>query len=54
MIFEAAEKIANAVLYEGYLLYPYRLSAIKNQKRWTFGEVPAGAATGKLVVPPGR
>jgi hypothetical protein len=46
VIFEAAEKIANAVLYEGYLLYPYRLSAIKNQKRWTFGEVPAGAATG--------
>lgn len=50
MIFEAAEKIANAVLYEGYLLYPYRMSAIKNQKRWTFGEVPAGAATGMEVL----
>jgi hypothetical protein len=32
-----AEKIANAVLYEGYMLYPYRRSSIKNQQRWTFG-----------------
>jgi hypothetical protein len=31
------EDIANAVLYEGYLLYPYRASAIKNQQRWNFG-----------------
>jgi hypothetical protein len=35
--FEAAEKIAKAVLYEGYMLYPYRPSALKNQQRWTFG-----------------
>ena len=34
---ELAEKIANAVLYEGYMLYPYRPSAIKNRQRWTFG-----------------
>ncbi len=27
------EKIAAAVLYEGYILYPYRPSAIKNQQR---------------------
>lgn len=33
------EKIANAVLYEGYNLYPYRPSAQKNQRRWTFGRV---------------
>ena len=33
------EKIAKAVLYEGYLLYPYRPSAIKNQQRWNFGVV---------------
>ncbi len=33
----AVEKIANAVLYEGYLLYPYRSSAIKNQQRFNFG-----------------
>ena len=31
------EDIANAVLYEGYMLYPYRQSAIKNQQRWNFG-----------------
>lgn len=32
-----AQKIADAVLYEGYLLYPYRRSAAKNQARWQFG-----------------
>jgi hypothetical protein len=31
------EDIASAVLYEGYLLYPYRASAIKNKQRWNFG-----------------
>jgi hypothetical protein len=31
--------IADAVLYEGYLLWPYRRSATKNQRRWTFGGV---------------
>lgn len=31
------EEIANAVLYEGYLLYPYRASAKKNRQRWNFG-----------------
>ena len=30
-------KIAEAVLYEGYMLYPYRASAVKNQQRWNFG-----------------
>jgi hydrogenase maturation protease len=34
---EAAMKVANAVLYEGYMLYPYRPSSIKNQQRWSFG-----------------
>lgn len=33
------KEIADAVLYEGYLLYPYRRSAIKNRQRWTFGVV---------------
>lgn len=32
-------QIANAVLYEGYLLYPYRHSALKNRQRWNFGVV---------------
>ena len=31
------EKIAEAVLYEGYMLYPYRASSVKNQQRWNFG-----------------
>lgn len=31
------ESIADAVLYEGYILYPYRPSAVKNQQRWNFG-----------------
>jgi hypothetical protein len=31
--------IADAVLYEGYVLWPYRRSALKNQRRFTFGGV---------------
>jgi len=34
---DAVRQIADAVLYEGYLLWPYRRSALKNQRRWTFG-----------------
>lgn len=37
MNLERVERIAEAVLYEGYMLYPYRASAIKNQQRWNFG-----------------
>jgi hypothetical protein len=41
-----ARTVADAVLYEGYLLYPYRSSARKNQVRWQFGVLgPPGAAT---------
>jgi hypothetical protein len=32
-------RIADAVLYEGYVLWPYRRSALKNTRRWTFGGV---------------
>jgi hypothetical protein len=32
-----AEKIARTVLYEGYMLYPYRASALKNRQRCAFG-----------------
>jgi hypothetical protein len=46
MNFDPAEKIARTVLYEGYLLYPYRRSALKNTWRWTFGVVAPGASTG--------
>lgn len=39
------EKITRTCLYEGYLLWPYRRSALKNTKRWTFGGVfPAPCA----------
>jgi hypothetical protein len=36
---DPVRRIADAVLYEGYLLWPYRRSALKNQRRWTFGGV---------------
>jgi hypothetical protein len=36
---DEVRRIADAVLYEGYLLWPYRRSALKNQRRWTFGGV---------------
>src|SRR5579859_2069165 len=36
---EQVERVADAILYEGFLLYPYRRSAMKNQQRWTFGGV---------------
>jgi hydrogenase maturation protease len=32
----AVDPIADAVLFEGYILYPYRPS-VKNRQRWTFG-----------------
>jgi hydrogenase maturation protease len=34
---QAVEAIANAVLYEGYMLYPYRPSSVKNRQRFNFG-----------------
>ena len=70
MSLAAARAVADAVLFEGYLLYPYRASSPKNQVRWQFGLLgpagagPAGAgedcrlATEVLLVPepggPGR
>lgn len=33
------DQIAKAVLYEGYMLYPYRPSSVKNRQRWSFGVV---------------
>ena len=35
--FEAARAVADAVLYEGYVLYPYRASSRKNQVRFQWG-----------------
>jgi len=36
-LFAPAAAVADAVLYEGYLLYPYRRSSAKNRIRWQFG-----------------
>jgi hypothetical protein len=45
MTLVAARQVADAVLYEGYLLYPYRATSAKNQVRWQFGMLgPTGAA----------
>jgi hypothetical protein len=33
------DTVVHAVLYEGYILYPYRASAKKNRQRFTFGRV---------------
>jgi hypothetical protein len=44
MSLSLARAVADAVLYEGYLLYPYRASSQKNQARWQFGILgPPGA-----------
>jgi len=36
---DIVRRLADAVLYEGYLLWPYRKTALKNQQRFTFGGV---------------
>jgi len=46
---DRARAVADAVLYEGYLLYPYRGTSGKNQSRWQFGVLgPPGAAAAGL------
>jgi hydrogenase maturation protease len=40
MTYSPLDEIVNAVLYEGYILYPYRPTSKKNQReRFTFGRV---------------
>ncbi|MFJ4655126.1 hypothetical protein ACIP5Y_27945 [Nocardia sp. NPDC088792] len=49
MVRAHARAVADAVLYEGYLLYPYRANSRKNQSRWQFGVLgPQGAAADGL------
>ncbi|CAI7980758.1 conserved hypothetical protein [Frankia sp. Hr75.2] len=45
---DAARAVSDTVLYEGYLLYPYREDALKNRHHWQFGVLmpPAFAAAG--------
>jgi len=38
---DAIRRMADAVLYEGYILYPYRASAQKNRSRWQWGVLMA-------------
>jgi hypothetical protein len=35
----SVDRIVNALLYEGYILYPYRASSVKNHLRFNFGVV---------------
>ena len=42
-LLDGVRKLADAILYEGYLLYPYRASAQKNRQRFQFG----------VLMPPG-
>ncbi|WEO93512.1 hypothetical protein A6P39_005475 [Streptomyces sp. FXJ1.172] len=42
-----ARAVADAVLYEGYVLYPYRASAAKNRLRWQFGVLSPPALAGE-------
>jgi len=37
MNMKSVDAIASAVLYEGYMLYPYRPSSVKNRQRFNFG-----------------
>ena len=48
---DPVRQIADAVLYEGYILWPYRRSALKNQRRWGFGGVyPRGAGAERSMM----
>lgn len=49
MSIELAKKVADAVLWEGYLLYPYRASSSKNMIRWQFGVLGPPQATGSGI-----
>jgi hypothetical protein len=44
-VLDEVAAVADAVLFEGYLLYPYRASAQKNQVRWQFGVLTPAADT---------
>src|ERR1044071_77907 len=49
MNLELVERVAEAVLYEGYMLYPYTASSVKNQKRFNFGVLsPPGGETSEM------
>jgi hypothetical protein len=37
MTLRDARRVADTLMYEGYVLYPYRASSAKNRMRWQFG-----------------
>jgi len=45
---DAVERITRTCLYEGYLLWPYRRSTLKNQQRWTFGGIYPQCCAGTI------
>ncbi|MEV6825172.1 hypothetical protein [Amycolatopsis sp. NPDC051102] len=48
-VMDQARAVGDAVLYEGYLLYPYRASAGKNRVRWQWGVlVPPSYASAEI------
>jgi len=50
---QLVDTLVQAVLYEGYILYPYRASAKKNRQRFTFGRVyPEAYSREQLGVEP--
>ncbi|MGW0669977.1 hypothetical protein [Streptomyces sp. NPDC002746] len=54
MSLDQVRSIADAVLYEGYLLYPYRASSNKNRSRWQFGVLgPPNAEAASFGEQPG-
>ncbi len=54
MTLDQVRAVADAVLYEGYLLYPYRASSSKNRSRWQFGVLgPPDAAATAFAEDPG-
>ena len=44
MTFDAVRAVADAVLFEGYALYPHRASALDDQQRWQLGVLSPRAA----------
>ena len=50
---EDVAAVARTLLYEGYLLYPYRPSSVKNRQRFNFGVIyPERYSRGQDAVDP--
>ena len=49
MSLAVAGQLAHALMFEGYVLYPYRQHSLKNQKRVVFGSL-CPASFGEFLV----